>query len=170
MPRLGILSKLYVNGGTWDVPVLNELITISDCNVDGSWEEGEASARASRIGADEPTILRLEITGKVRVADALGVLAYNAMYNAYFKDLPIDVLVLNGARTENGASGYRALFKIFTWSEDQSLGAVLFKDFSMKPCIPAEISPSTGAVIYRFPKVANVVAGNVVYSDIGLGV
>lgn len=160
MPRLGVLSKFYVNTGSWDVPVWTELPLISDCNVNGSWDEGEASARLSRVKSSEPTMLGLEITGKIRVKGAETLVPFLAMQAAYYNDEPVDLLVLNGSLTDVGADGYRSEFKIFTWSEDQSLGAVLYKDFSVKPCIPSDVE--------HYAKYARIITpGTPTYSDFG---
>lgn len=160
MPRLGILSKFYVNLGTWDVPVFTELPLISDCNVNGNWDEGDASARLSRVKSSEPTQLTLEITGKLRVKGAISNAAFLAMQAGYYNDTPVDVLVLNGPITEVGADGYRFEAKVFNWSEDQSLGAVLYKDFSIKPCIPTEET--------HVPTLARIiVSGTPTYNEFG---
>lgn len=160
MPRLGVLSKFYVNTGTYDVPVWTELPLISDCNVNGSWDEGEASARLSRVKSSEPTMLGLEVTGKIRVKGAEENAAYFDMRAAYINDDIVELLVLNGSINEVNAEGYRFEAKVFAWSEDQSLGAVLYKDFSVKPCIPSELA--------RYPKYALVVTpGTPTYTDFG---
>lgn len=108
-------------------------------------------------------MMGVEVTGKARVKGSEVYLSYTAMYEAHFKDIPLDILVLNGPSDEFGSEGYRFWGKVFTWSEDQSLGAVLFKDFSVKPCIPEDVTQP--------PKKADVLApgGPVTYLDIGLG-
>lgn len=161
MPRLGVLSKFYVNVGNFSVPSWLELPMISDCNVDGSWDEGDASARTSRVKVQEPTMMGVEVSGKVRVKDAVDNAGYINMYNAYYRDSVVEVLVMNGPLNENGAEGYRFQAKVFAWSEDQSLGAVLFKDFTIKPCIPDTVA--------NHPRMAKVVGGTLVYSAIGQG-
>ena len=165
MPKLGVLSVFHVNLATWDIPTWATLPLISDCNVNAPWDEGDASARLSRAKSAEPTMMGLEITGKIRVKGADVVASYFALYNAHFRDLIVDILALNGPLAEVGAEGYRFEAKVFNWGEDQSLGAVLYKDFSIKPCIPSDVT--------RYPKKAIVVApggpGNVTYNDIGQG-
>jgi len=161
MPRLGVLSKFYVNSGTETTPIWEELPVISDCNVGGDWDEGEASARLSRAKASEPTMMGVEVTGKVRVKGSEAYLAYQLMREAWYKDKILSVLVLNGAFNEEGAEGFRFQAKVFGWSEDQSLGVVLYKDFSVKPCIPD--------FPVNAPKVAKVSLGVLTYSAFGLG-
>lgn len=147
------------------MPTWGSIPLISDCNVNGSWDEGEASARLSRVKSSEPTMLGLEVTGKIRVKDALSLASYALLYEGHFKDILVDILALNGPVTEVGAEGYRFEAKVFNWGEDQSLGVVLFKDFSLKPCIPSDIT--------HVPKKARVIdpggPANVQYDDFGLG-
>ena len=162
MPRLGIRSNLWINSGTENTPAWNLLDLISDCNVNAPWDEGDASSRQSRVKMSEPTMLGLEITGKVRVKNSELNAAYLLMMAANRDDSPIDVLVLNGQMTENGVDGFRAYMKVFNWGEDQSLGVVLYKDFTLKPCIP----PGSGQV----PKYARVTGGILAYFTMGTAV
>lgn len=161
MPRLGVLSNFYVNIQTVSNPIWQALPLISDCNVNGTWDQGDASTRQSRSKMFEPTLMDTEITGKVRVTNSEQYQSYLNLYNAWYSDLVVEVLVLNGALNENNADGFRFQAKVFNWSEDQSLGAVLFKDFSVKPCIPD--------LIVNVPRVVRVVLGVMLTAPIGAG-
>ena len=152
--RLGILSKFYINDGTYGAPTWVEIDLISDMAVNGVWEEGDSSARRTRVATADPTRMTLELAGKVRVdrTDA----GYFSLERSFLDTNVIDVLVLNGAKDQNNSSGYRFDAKIFNWSEDQAMGNVLYKDFSIKPCA------SDNAV-----KAAHVVGGVPVFTTIG---
>lgn len=165
MPRLGVLSKLYVdtNPLTATNPNWVVLPLISDCTVSPVWDEGDASTRESRVKQMEPTLLGLEITGKVRVKNNELYAAYTAMVNGFYQDVAIRVLALNGALNEDTAEGFTFLGKVFNWSEDQSLGSVLYKDFTIKPCIPNGISAA------HFPRRALVSGGVLTYLNLGQG-
>lgn len=152
--RLGVKSKLYLNTGSYGTPAWEEANLISDLQVNASWDEGESSARISLVKTAEPTMLALDIAGKVRVDYAKD--HFRLMHEAFIAADSLDVMVLDGAHTQNGSIGYRFDAKIFQWSEDQSLGAVLFKDFTMKPC--ATDTPA---------KAVAVAAGVPVFSEIG---
>ena len=160
MPRLGILSKFFVNVGTpTTAPSFVELPLISDCTVNGPWDEGEASTREGQVTQTENTKMSLEISGKIRIKKAASNAAYLKMRASHGTGSSFEVLVLNGGLTENGAEGYQFMAKIFNWSEDQSLGTVLYKDFTIKPCIWN--SPESA------PRIALVVGTVLGYSAIG---
>jgi hypothetical protein len=163
MPRLGILSRLYINLNasslTTNFQVLN---LISDCVVNAPWEEGDASARLTRAKLTEPTMMALEVTGKIRVRHAEQDPAFVRMRDFYYRDLSFDVMVLNGLLTENDSEGFIFPAKVFNWSEDQSLGTVLYKDFSLKPCI------YDGTTVFP-PRYCRVIGGTLTTFLIGQG-
>jgi hypothetical protein len=162
MPRLGILSVFYVNIQTVTNPIWQAIPLVSDMTVNGDWDEGDASARQSRVKVFEPTQMDVGLSGKLRVKDGRNFQGYINLYQAWYTDNFVDVLVLNGPNNEDNAEGFRFQAKVFAWSEDQSLGTVLFKDFTIKPCIPD--------LPANYPKVARVVNGVLTYRDIGTGV
>lgn len=138
MNRLGILSFLAINiVGTQEAPDWEEADLISDCSVNGSYNEADASTRRTAVAEAEPTNMTLEITGKLRFDSSDP--AYIALRNAYLSRSPIDVLGLNGSILVAGHEGFRFTGKIFGWTEDQGLQSVLFKDFTIKPCISDNI-------------------------------
>lgn len=138
MNRLGILSFLAINiEGTYEAPTWAEVDLISDCNLNGNYNEADASTRRTAVSEAEPTNMALELTGKLRFDSSDP--AYQALRNAYLSRSPLDIIGLNGPITEAGHEGYRFTGKVFNWSEDEGLQVVLFKDFSMKPCISDNI-------------------------------
>jgi hypothetical protein len=56
---------------------------------------------------------------------------------AFIARTEIDILVLNGPNTTNGVRGYRSGMKVLDLGEDQKIDGVLFRSFTMKPCISA---------------------------------
>ena len=131
--RLGVKSKLYVNTGTYDAPTWAEVNLISDLNVNGSWEEDDSSTRAARVKTAEQTLISLELTGKIR-KEILNT-PFLIMRAAFNNASTLDFLILDGSISITGSEGYRFVGSIFNWSEDQSLGKVIFKDFSVKPSV-----------------------------------
>lgn len=153
--RLGIFSKLYLNQATYPSPDFetNEADLISDLSSNAAWDEGESSARRSQVKTFEPTMLALDLSGRLRVdhTDA----TYGILRDAFLQKTTLDLLVLNGAMTRNGSQGFRYDAKVFGFSEDQAMGNVLFNDITLKPCASD-----------NDPKAVLVTAGAPVYSDI----
>jgi len=167
MARLGALSKFYVNGNGSNIgagqptPAWLDTCLISDLQVNAAWDEGDASSRCSRAKVSEPTMMGLEFTGKIRVFLNNFNAAYVLMYTGFYQDTAREFLIMNAPLNEEGAEGFYFQGKVFQWSEDQSLGAVLFKDFIVKPCIPI----NNGA----YPRVARVISGVLTSFPIGQG-
>lgn len=151
--RLGLFSKFYTNDGTYAVPAWVEIDLISDLAVAGAYDEGDSSARRAQVKTQEPTLLDLGLTGRVRVdhTDA----GYNNLRDAFIAKETLDVLVLNGKHTINGSLGYRFDAKVFAMGEDQALANVIFNDLSIKPC--ASVND---------PKAVRVTGGIPVFTDI----
>lgn len=152
--RIGILSVLYVNDGTYAAPTWIEIDLVSDLAVNPTWNEGESTARRTAVQTFEETTLALELPGKIRVdrSDA-GFLVFE---QAFHNRGVLDIMALNGAKDQNLSSGYRFDGKLFGFSEDQAMGNVLFKDFTIKPCASVNI-----------PKFVAVVGGVPTFIDFG---
>lgn len=153
---LGITSKAYLRtAGTYAAPIWQIIDLIADCQVNGSWNEGESSVRRSRIQTMEPTNMALEVTGSVR-KDTTDT-AYILLDSSHRNGTTMDIMFLDGAINENEASGYRFNCKLFQWNEGQGLQDVVFKEFSVKPCAFDQTEP---------PKYVEIVAGVPVYGDL----
>lgn len=141
MPRLGITSTFWINTGTFDAALWILLDLISDLTVTSNWNEGESSVRRGRIQTFEQTNLYFEFAGKVRkeIANA----AYNAVRNSFNTGGVLDVMALDGPRLAVTTSGIRLpQARVFNFSEDEGLGSVVYKDFTIKPCADTdEASP-----------------------------
>lgn len=160
---LGITSKLYVNvapdprfnilADTWQ-----EIDLVADLTVEGTWNEGEASARLEQTQTFEPTNMNLMLSGRVR--KEIGDLGFRTLRAAHNGRAVLDVLVLDGSIRVGGSEGYRFDAKVFQWSEDQGLQAVVFKEFSLKPCIPRFLTQnqSPGNPTNQFVRALPVVA------------
>lgn len=147
---LGILSKVYRNTGSYGSPTWTEVTLVSDVTVTPSWDKGDGSVRASRVKQSAKTQMGLEMSVKIRVdlTDA----GYLAFLSGLHSDTLLDLMILDGPSTTNGVQGYRADFGVFSGSEDQSMGAVLYRDFSIEPGVssnPAKsVTVSAGAPVF----------------------
>jgi hypothetical protein len=149
MASLGINSKLYYNSATFGTPTWVELSNVRELNADSSWDEGDASTRASPVKMFEPTQLNLELSGQMQ---ADGSVNYLLMQTKYYARTLVDVMCLDGASDDTGSEGYRFEGKIFGWTEDQGPGVVNYRAFTIKPCAsanpPKSVVVTAGAPVY----------------------
>lgn len=134
MAKLGMNAKLYWrSAGTYGAPTWTEASIISDVTIDVTWDEADASARESRITQVVKTMLPLSVTARLKKKPLDST--YEAFMNAIISDDALDLLILDGDMTVEGTRGWRADWQVFSGSEDQSMGNVLFEDMTLKPSI-----------------------------------
>ncbi|HYH69217.1 MAG TPA: hypothetical protein VD866_31275 [Urbifossiella sp.] len=128
---LALNSKIYRNTASHGSPAWSEVAIFENVQVNPSYDRGDANTRESRAKREANTQMMLEVTGrlKVRPADA----NYQAFEDAFVADSAIDLLVLNGPIDDPGVSGWRADFGVRTFTEDQGLGNVLYKEVTLTP-------------------------------------
>jgi len=129
--KLGIKAKLYRNTSSYLAPVWVEVKAISDLSSNFSWDIAPADSRESRIKVTAKTLADAKITGKIKVSNTDA--GYAAFWEAAHSDTSLDLLVLNGAKDENGSRGYRGYYQVNNPNEDQGLGNVLYMDFELSP-------------------------------------
>lgn len=130
--KLGLKCKAYRNTNTFASPTWSAINCISDFQVAPKWDEAEASSRETRLKLALKTLLGLEITGKLRASDANDA-NYTAIVAAITGDQQLDLMILNGASTTDGVTGFRASFQLFDATEDQGLGSVVYDQVVLKP-------------------------------------
>jgi hypothetical protein len=148
---LGITSKLFLNAGLYGVPVWVTVDLISDLKYDDRWNQADSSVRRARLETMENTNRVIELTGKIRKEDTDP--AFVMLRAAFVADTVLDVLCLNGPSTVNGSEGTRFDARVANFSEDQGLQAVIFKEFTIKPCASVNL-----------PQLAVIVAGVITYT------
>lgn len=131
--KLGLLAAIYRNTGTENSPVWTLVSGISDLAVNPTMDEADSTARGDGVATSEPTLLKIEVTGKLREDEDNA--AFTAFETAYYTRASLDLLVLSGKKGTVGSRGFRTSWKLFNWSQDQSLPNVLFNDFTLKPCV-----------------------------------
>lgn len=135
MPKYGFSGQLLLNGGTYGSPTWGEAEAVRDVMVNADMDEFDATTRAGGgVKQSEPTLLALEITGKIR-SDEADTTGFAALETAFLTRASIDILVLDGSQTTVGSRGYRFDAKLFKFGEDEAVENVLFREFSLKPCI-----------------------------------
>ena len=147
---LAIQGKLYRNTAAYNSPTWAAIDLVADVQVNPAWDEADGSVRASRVKQFAKTMMGLEISARVRVdlTDA----GYLALLGALHSDTPLDLMILNGDKTTNGVTGYRADFHVMSAGEDQSLGNVLFREFTLKPAVSSndaqKVTVASGAPVF----------------------
>lgn len=154
MAKLGIKCVLYRNTATYGSPTWNAIACVKDLTVNPAWDEADGSTRASRVKLSAKTLMGLEISGTVK-ADYTDE-DYAVLLDALNSDDVLDLMVLNGPSTENDVTGYRADFQVFSGSQDQASGAIVFDSIVLKPTVSANV-----------PKQVVVATGAPTFSDIG---
>lgn len=141
---IGPKCKLYYNTGNFATPVWAVVPKVSDLMITAEADEADASSRESGAKLTLKTLQGLEVTFKMRKdpADAAFLIIDNA---AVTYDI-LDFLVLDGLSTFNTARGYRFESQIFSHTESQNLGDVLYPEYKIKPA-PTTNGPPSRAVV-----------------------
>lgn len=153
MNRLGIKAKFYYNAGNYATPTWTAIDLISDLTVAAQFDMAEGNTRETHIKRKAPTLVDLNVTGKIRKDES--VAGFEVLEDAFLTGNEIDVLVMDGLTTSNGADGYRFHGCIGNWGEDQGLGNIIFKDFAMYPGfdrvggnLPKSVEVAAGAPVF----------------------
>lgn len=154
MGMLGLNAKVYWrSGGTYGAPVWTDVNIFSDVSVNPAWDEASADARESRIKQVRKTLLGLEITGRMK--KKIGNTAYDAFMNAMLSDEVLDIMVLDGSNTTDGVRGWRFDAQVFSATEDQAMGNVLYEEMILKPSLdtnaPLAVKVAGGVPTYYAP-------------------
>ena len=134
--KITIKCKLYREADdNYGTPNWSDCNKVAEAELNISWNEGDASARESRVMMTEPTLATLEITGRIRVDPDDG--NYTALRDAFKSNTVLDLLALDGDKDTVGSEGVRADFKVFNFSRSEPLDGVTFRTFTLKPCVMA---------------------------------
>lgn len=149
--KIAVKAKIYRNTSDFDTPSWSENKRVADATYTLTPDEGSADDRGSRVHQFEPTQYTIEVTGRMRVDsdDA----EYVAFRDAAAQDLGLDLLVLDGPNDTENSEGCRGWFKVFAFSEPQEMANVLYREFTLKPCVPQDDSdtPVKFAIIESGP-------------------
>lgn len=129
--HVAVKAKLYRNSGTYGSPTWAALDLVKDVSTGSPWDMVDASVRGSRVKLYAPTQIDFAINMTMRIdyADT----GYQAIRAAAVSAAALDLLVLDGAITEEGAQGFRADFHVSLTAQDQAIGNVLYDSFDLKP-------------------------------------
>lgn len=149
-----ILGVVYRNTGTYGSPTWTSVSLVKDAIPNTPWDMAEASIRASRVKLYAATQQDFDLTMNVLDNDLdTGVQAFKAAANAA---TPLDLLVMDGPITDEGARGVRAHF-LLSQNMDQSIGNVNYCNFTCKPTFHADgypkyvVAGAASALTYTAP-------------------
>lgn len=129
-------DMLFRASGNFGTPTWADVDLLGDATVNLIYDEEDTPERGKAAKTSEPTLLGIEVTGMIRNDDN-GV-AFAAFDAAFFGKTLVDVVCLDGGSTTNGSTGVRLEGKLSEWSEDQGVGKVLYKSFTIKPSPESE--------------------------------
>lgn len=130
--RVGGAAGLYRNTADFNSPAWSEVTNVRDVTPSGGWDFVGAPNRESplrpyaKTELDKPVqvIMRADITNseyQVWVEAAQG------------RKTTLDLLVLNGKRTETGAQGLRGPFLLSITDEAQPIDGAIYTTFELRP-------------------------------------
>jgi hypothetical protein len=129
----GFACVAYLNTNTYASPSWSPITAISDFNVAPKFDAADAPSRISRIKLTIKTLMALEIGGKLKASDVNDA-NYTTIRAALITDVALDLMILNGSSSTNGATGFRCGFQVHDATEDQGLGVQVYDDVVFKPC------------------------------------
>lgn len=129
--KLGIKCVAYYNTGTYGTPVWTAITCINEFTQSAEWDEAEVLYRGTRVKQAVKTLYGLSWSGKLKVSDS--DTAYQAILAALVSDATLDMMILNGDKTVNNTIGYRCDVQVFSATEDQGTGVVLYDEVKFKP-------------------------------------
>lgn len=139
--QLGINGEVYRNAGSYGSPTWTAIPLVRNVSTGVKWNRSDASIRGTRAVLQEKTqaVLGGSIECRADPADA----GYQALFTAAVGDstAAIDLLILDGPVTQEGAKGIRAHFNL-DWEQDQNIDGVIYSRFACDPAWHASGYPS----------------------------
>lgn len=150
--KLGQNAKLvYRSAGTWASPTWTEIALVNELEVSGQWDTTDAPDRSTVVKGYAKTQLDLSFTASIKNKGQS-----NAVYAAVIAALNsnianMDVMVLDGPLTENGASGYRFDAIVSKGGQNQGTQQALYLDTEWKPDGFSDNQPRSVLIVAGVP-------------------
>ena len=130
--RVGVSGRVYRNTGTYDVPTWVAINKLSDVQLNFAWETADSSDRTSRVRKVAKTMVGISVTARIKTAWSDP--GYQAIYAAAVSPgAAIDLMILDGATTDEGARGLRGMWHVTQRNQNQALGERLYDDVIFTP-------------------------------------
>lgn len=131
-PKVGINGAVLRNSGSYGTPTLAEIELIRDVTPAFPWDMGDASTRTSRAKLYAKTQVDFQIQVVCRMDDS--DTGFQLLYDAAMSPTTVlDLHVLDGPVTEEGAAGVRFHALVSLTGESQGVGDVQYATFELKP-------------------------------------
>ena len=128
----GIAAKVYRNTGTYGSPTWTAMNLARSVNDNSKWDTADASSREGRARLYAKTQVDLPHDIEMRADNA--DTGYVAMYAAWASATAVvDLLILDGPITDEGAMGIRAEFIVCGRPQNQGAGDVIYTTFPLMP-------------------------------------
>lgn len=150
-PKMAIDAVLlWMSGGNYASPTWSEIDLAKDVQVQPAWDQAEAFSRATSAKEYAKGLLELGFTASVKCSGT--DTGYAALMDAFTsKTGTIELLILDGSATTNGAEGVRFTAGVFGASQQQNIGDVLYREFDIKPSAYATNKPKWAEVTNSAP-------------------
>lgn len=130
--KVGANSRVYANTGTYGSPTWTSIGLLKDDQEATPWDMVEAGAKETKAKLFAKTRIDIAQTLIVRADDA--DTRYNALADAAESQTTVvDLLVLDGPITAEGARGYRAEFLVNKTGKPRDIDGVIYVTFELKP-------------------------------------
>jgi hypothetical protein len=131
--KLGIRADLsYRSAGNFSTPTWTEITKFRDVTVNAAWDTVDAPDRGSRVKSMAKTLLDISVSGQMKMADADNTV--NAVMDALLSPTSnIDIRVLNGSASTNGARGFRYEAIVTSGTENQGITEAIYADVNFAP-------------------------------------
>lgn len=143
--KAGIAARVYRNTGTYGSPTWAAVNCVRDAQPSSPWDMGDASSRATRAKLYGKTQIDLQVQLVCRADDA--DVGYGILVDLAVSPTGVlDMLILDGPLTAEGARGYRAHWLASLSGQPQGAGDLVFTTFDLKPGFSSDGVPSAIAV------------------------
>tara|TARA_R100000808_G_C2133887_1_gene142538 strand:- start:1008 stop:1487 length:480 start_codon:yes stop_codon:yes gene_type:complete len=130
--KFGHECKVYNNTGTHASPTWNELNIVKDVTLNMSQNESDISSRAGKgYVMTAGTLIDASIDFSV-TWDPADSADFSELQNAFFDRKPVELLILDGDRTDAGNEGLQAFFVVTNFTRNESIAEAVSADITCK--------------------------------------
>lgn len=129
--KVGINGAVYRNEGTEGSPTWTEINRVRNVQPSFPWDLVLVDSRETRAKQYVPT--QVDIGAQLEVRASNENAGYLALFDAHVLHEEIDLLILDGKLTDEGARGIRASWYVSLTGQTQGVGDAVYSTFDLKP-------------------------------------
>lgn len=135
MSITGLNCKLYINTGTYAVPIWSEVDCVKDITVDLTPTEGDSSCRKSKFQMTKTSLIGASISGNIiyEPADSNFILIRDSLFAETDAGKVLELAAMDGDITESGKQGLRASWVLTQFGREEPLGDAVTVPITFKP-------------------------------------